>query len=66
MTTPLNENCQYDGCNQPARYALFRTYPDGKKVWLHVCKGHERLIGDENLRQDGGRARRRKEVMLRE
>lgn len=31
-----------------------RISPDGQKQWLHVCKQHEREIGDENESRAGG------------
>lgn len=47
------ETCQIEGCKQRAKYALYKTYPDGKK-WLHVCREHEAEIGQENLCRAGG------------
>ena len=40
--------CQVHGCNQPARYGLYRT-TDGKKEWIYVCRRHESEMGYENL-----------------
>lgn len=56
MSTQPNptNGCQYDGCNLPTLYALFKTYQDGRKVWLSVCKLHEKVIGAENLMRAGG------------
>lgn len=45
--------CQIEGCNNPAKYGLYRTNPDGQKEWLYVCPLHEREIGDENVRRCG-------------
>ena len=42
--------CEAEGCNNPARYALYKTYPEGKK-WIYVCKKHEGLIGNENMKR---------------
>ncbi len=41
--------CQIEGCRRPAVYALYKTFPNGQKVWLHVCERHEQMIGDENM-----------------
>ena len=49
-------HCEYNGCNQPAKYELFKTHKDGRKVWLKVCKGHEKVIGLENLERARGYA----------
>ena len=49
-------HCEYNSFNQPAKYELFKTYQDGRKVWLKVCKGHEKIIGLENLERAGGYA----------
>lgn len=49
------ENCQIDGCEQRAKYALYKTETDGTKRWLHVCRLHEAEIGQENLARAGGR-----------
>lgn len=45
------ERCQVNGCQNPAEYKLFKTYPDGEKKWLHVCEKHEREIGSKNMRR---------------
>ena len=47
------EQCQIGGCQNPAKYSIYKTYPDGKNRWLHVCKEHEKEIGDENVRSSG-------------
>jgi len=48
--------CQVEeGCNNAAKYGLYRTSANGEKVWLNVCGEHERIIGDENMRRAGGR-----------
>ena len=46
------EQCQIDGCKQPAKFALYKTLPE--KVWLQVCDAHEKEIGRENLKRAGG------------
>ena len=43
------EQCQIEGCKNPAKYALYKTYPDKGKVWLHVCDQHDQEIAKENL-----------------
>ena len=50
----MKGQCEIGGCHEPAKYALYKTYPDGKKVWLHVCKEHEGEIGNENFKRAGG------------
>ena len=45
------EQCQVEGCQSLTLHALYKTYPDGTKRWLHVCKGHEGRIGDENMQR---------------
>ena len=47
--------CQNDDCNNIAKYALFKTYPDGSKKWIQVCDSCEQIIGMENLKRAGGR-----------
>ncbi len=46
--------CQLSGCRLIAKYNLYRTYPDGNKVWLKVCSNHEKMIAAENLERVGG------------
>jgi len=50
----MKEQCQIEGCQNLAKYVLYKTYPDGKKKWLHVCREHEGEIGSENMRRAGG------------
>ena len=50
----MKGQCEIGGCQKPAKYALNKLYPDGKKRWLHVCKEHEGEIGNENLNRVGG------------
>jgi len=47
--------CEVEGCPNKAKFALFRTNPDGKGVWLKVCPHHELEIGGDNMRRAGGR-----------
>jgi len=51
----MRGKCQVTGCEQPAKYPLYKTYPNGLKVWLHVCDKHEVEIGTENSKRAGGR-----------
>ena len=51
--------CQVHGCNQPARYGLYRT-TDGKKEWIYVCRRHESEMGYENLMRVGSYAGEKK------
>ena len=46
--------CQVEGCQDKAKYALYRTDSKGNKEWLHVCHLHEGIIGSENHRRAGG------------
>jgi len=46
--------CEIDGCNNPAKYALYKTFPDGHKEWLNVCKECDNVIGAENIKRAGG------------
>jgi len=46
--------CEVEGCNEKAKYGLYRTDNKGNKEWLHVCRLHEGLIGNENLKRAGG------------
>ena len=52
---PTNHRCQYENCFEEARYQLYRTYKDGRKKWIHVCKKHEKIIGFQNLKMLGGK-----------
>ena len=54
MTKRKQGKCQVEGCQTPAKYGLFKTYPNGKKRWLYVCELHEKIIGDENMVRAGG------------
>ena len=46
--------CQIEGCTNPAKYGLNKTFADGIKKWLYVCPLHEKHIGDENMQRAGG------------
>lgn len=48
------EQCQIDGCQNLAKYALYKLFPNSEKRWLHVCREHEEEIGSENMRRAGG------------
>ena len=47
--------CEVEGCPDLAKYELFRVRRNGTKEWLHVCRLHEGIIGDENERLAGGK-----------
>jgi len=49
----MTGQCEIKGCQKPAKYALYKTFNDGKR-WLHVCKEHEGKIGNENTERAGG------------
>ena len=53
-------NCQVEGCTAPAKYGIYKTNSDGTKVWLKVCKLHDKQIGDENMARAGGYYNRKK------
>ena len=50
----MKAKCEVEGCNNLAKYAMYKTYPDGKKRWLHVCESCEQEIGQENYKRAGG------------
>ena len=54
MTKAKLGPCQVEGCNEKAKYGLYRTDSKGNKEWLHVCRLHEGEIGSENMRRAGG------------
>jgi len=39
-----NQICKYEGCDRPARYALYRLYPDFTKKWVNVCSVHDKIV----------------------
>ena len=43
------ETCQVEGCNEPAKYALYRLKE--VKEWLHVCDECDKRIGADNERR---------------
>jgi len=50
----MKERCEIEGCKNLAKYAMYKTYPDGEKIWIHVCESHEQEIGQENFKRAGG------------
>ena len=50
----MKELCQVEDCKSVAKYALYKTFSDGMKKWLHVCRWHEQKIGSENLKRARG------------
>ena len=57
MTVKKLGQCQVEGCNNKAKYGLYRTDSKGNKEWLYICSKHEGSIGYENIRRAGGYAR---------
>jgi len=57
------KQCEIEGCPNPARYAIYKTFPDGRKRWLHVCDYHDKQIGRENILRAGGRYTREMKQM---
>ena len=53
--------CEAGVCDNTAKFALCKTFPDGKKKWLNVCADCEQVIGDENEK----RALRREQKAMR-
>ena len=51
----MKKICEVEYCQYFAKYALYKTYLDGIKKWLQVCRLCEKEIGDENMRRAGGR-----------
>lgn len=52
--------CQVNGCKETAKFALYKTFPNGSKRWLNVCKQHDEEIGQENIQHAGGYIRKSK------
>jgi len=44
--------CQIVGCKETARWFIYRKATLEKKISLYVCNGHEKEIGDENVKAD--------------
>lgn len=49
----MTRECEINGYQKPAKFALNKTLPNGEKEWLHVCDVHELEIASENLRLVG-------------
>ena len=45
-------------CGKPAKYKIYKTFPDGHKEFISVCRKCERKIGDDNMKRAGGRYKR--------
>ncbi|GAJ13654.1 unnamed protein product [marine sediment metagenome] len=54
----MRKTYEVEGCNDSARYGIFWLRLSGKKLWLYVCRLHERVIGNENMCWAGGRYER--------
>jgi len=50
----MKKQCEIEGCTRPAKYGIYKTFPNGEKKWLHVCEKCEQKIGRENIRRAGG------------
>lgn len=50
----MKGQCEVEGCNNLAKWAMYKTFPNGEKKWLHVCDEHEGEIGQENFNRAGG------------
>jgi len=48
------KKCEVEGCNNRAIYKIYRTH-NGEKKWISVCEKCELKIGNDNMRQAGGR-----------
>lgn len=55
--------CSAADCKNSAINSLYEIKPDGSKAWRYVCKLHEGLIGDNNMRIKGFDPRTGKEVL---
>ncbi len=42
--------CEYEGCQQEAKYALYQLNEDFTKRWVQVCDWHDKLISSTNNR----------------
>ena len=45
----MKKLCEIERCQNEAKYALYKTFPNGGKRWLQVCAKHEKQIVWENL-----------------
>ena len=50
-----DRRCQVDGCGAYTRYGIYKLSLDKSKKWVEVCDEHEKLIGAENIRIQGGK-----------
>ena len=55
MRVRKTDMCENEACSKTAEYSLHKTYPDGTKKWIRVCRECEQEIGNENMRRAGGR-----------
>ena len=42
-------NCEIQGCDKKARFALYQLSLIEEKKWLHIYPEHEEKIGNKNL-----------------
>ena len=50
--------CEAGACDNPAKYALYKTFPGGFRIWLNVCRECEQVIGEENEKRAMQRSRK--------
>jgi len=50
----MKGQCEVEGCKNPAKWAMYKTFPNGEQKWIHVCDSHEQEIGAENFKRAGG------------
>ena len=53
----MKKECEVEGCENLAKYALYKTHSNGEKRWLHVCDSHDLEIGSENFKRAEERKR---------
>ena len=42
--------CEFGGCSNDAKYAMYRLRFNDSKVWGHFCDEHQRAVFEENQR----------------
>ena len=50
----MTRQCEVEGCQNLVKWAMYKTFPNGEKKWLHVCGSCEQEIGQENFKRAGG------------
>lgn len=46
----MEDRCEIPGCKKKALYALYWQLRE-QKVWIHVCKEHEEMLGNKNSKK---------------